>query len=91
MPVTRLRSLAALVTACAMISACGPQERLPTASDGCLTFKRISAEPDPARVDQGEPSAEDEAPGNQYDTEQTYSEVASHNAAYDSLCVEARD
>lgn len=91
MPVKKSSGLVLLATACVMTNACGQPERPRTVSDFCLNAKRISAEPDPARVDQGEPSAEDDAPGNQYDTEQTYSEVASHNAAYDRLCSEGAD
>ena len=86
MPAKRSMSPALLVMLCATISACGQPEHLQIASDGCLNFKRISAEVDPARVDQGERSEEDKAAGNQYDTEQTVGEVLEHNEVYDRLC-----
>ena len=78
MPAKKLSSLGLLVIACAMTSACGQPEPLRIASDGCLTFKRISAEPAPA--------AGMDDPGNVFDTDQTFGEVLSHNAAYDALC-----
>lgn len=86
MPAMRLSSLALTVTACVMSSACAQPEPQRTVSDSCLTFKRISAEPDPARINTGETSAEDDLPGNQFDTEQTYGEIVSHNEVYDRLC-----
>ena len=84
--VTKWCGLTALVIACGFVSACGQREPLRTASDFCVVAKRLSAEPDPADVAGGEPSAEDEVPGNQFDTDQTFSEVLAHNEVYDRLC-----
>ena len=55
-------------------------------SDSCLTFKRISAEIDGARIEDGEVSWEDEETGNQYDTDQTVNEILAHNEVYDRIC-----
>lgn len=61
------------------LSACGQPEPPRTASDFCLTAKRISAEPAPV--------AGMDDPGNRFDTEQTFGEVVSHNEVFDRLCL----
>lgn len=73
---------ALLATLLATISACGQPEPLRTVSDGCLTFKRLSAEPEP------EAGAEDLNTGNQYDTDITFLEILVHNEKYDRICKE---
>lgn len=84
--VTKWCSVMTLVIACGSVSACGQPEPPRTVSDFCAVAKRLSAEPDPADVAGGEPSAEDKTPGNQFDTDQTFAEVLSHNEVYDRLC-----
>lgn len=76
--VTRLLLPALLVTGCAMTSACAQQERVRSVHDFCLLAKRLSAEP--------APTAGADDPGNQYDTDQTFSEVLAHNEVYDRTC-----
>lgn len=73
-----VKRFALLTAALAMTSACGPRERLGTASDLCLAAKRISAEPAPAT------GADD--PGNRFDTDETLLQVLEHNQVMDELC-----
>lgn len=60
------------------ISACGQPEPPRTVSDFCLAAKRLTAEP--------APMAGMDDPGNRFDTEQTFAEVAEHNSVFDRLC-----
>lgn len=84
--VKKLPALMLLVAASLSVSACGQPERPRTASDFCVVGKRISAEPDPNELAGVEPTAEDEASGNQFDTVQTFNEVLAHNEVWDRLC-----
>jgi len=85
--VKKLPRLLLLATVCASVSACGQPERPRTVSDFCVVGKRISAEPDPNELAGVEPSTEDEASGNQFDTKQTFNEVMAHNEVWDRLCL----
>lgn len=71
--------LSLLIIAAAMISACGPRVPPRTASDGCLVFQRMTAQPAP------EPDANDV--GNQWDTDETFNGVLLHNETWDKICL----
>lgn len=72
--------LSALAILPLTISACGQPEPLRTASDFCLSDRRISAEPAPVA------GADD--PGNQWDSDLTLAEILEHNAVFDRLCAQ---
>lgn len=79
--VKRSAALVLLGISCATTSACKTTEVPPAvASDFCLVSKVIRPAGEPAA------GAEDEAPGNQYDTDETRDQVYAHNAVRGQLC-----
>jgi uncharacterized lipoprotein len=64
--------------ALAMLSACGQRETLRSVPDFCLNSQRITVSVAPAA------GAND--PGNQFDTDETTTQVFGHNAVVDRLC-----
>jgi hypothetical protein len=85
--VTKWCGMMTLVAVCGFVSACGQPEPPRTVSNFCVVAKRISAEPDPNELAGAEPAAENEVPGNQFDTLLTFNEVLAHNEVYDRLCL----
>lgn len=73
-----VKRCAILLAALAMTSACGQPERPRTASDFCLNDRKLTIEPAPVL------GADD--PGNQWDSEQTVTDVLEHNAVHERLC-----
>lgn len=79
--VKKLLGMTTLALSCATISACGQPEPPRTVSDFCLNDRRVSIEIEPAV------GAEDAVKGNDFDTDETVTEVLTHNQVYDRLCV----
>lgn len=78
-----LRLSGAILTLLAL-SACQTRETLRTVDTACLTFKRITYAVPPVQADGTRNVPIDQ--GNRYDTPETVTEVAEHNARYAATC-----
>lgn len=65
-------------------TACATTGTPPPASDFCLLYKPVKTATDPLNEDGT--TAEDNEPGNQYDTDETLDDLAITNEIHERLC-----